>query len=321
MSNKNKVAIIGGGIVGLYLATKIKKRGFEVLVFEKKKEISDKVCSGLISERIREFLPIDKKLIKRKIDYLILHFPQKDIVLRFRPALLAFRRKELNQWIARRAEGLGVEIVLDKEIKEMPKGFDKIIGCEGALSKTREMLGLSSPDFRLGLQYFAPNNDLSSEVEIWPKKFRDKPSYGFFWKIPYHWEIEYGAIGPPTTLREEFELFCQEQKIIFEKERIKAALIPQGLVLPKSERITLCGDAAGLTKPTSGGGIIWGFRGADILAECFPDFKRYRQRMRKFFLPKIFFGKSLRTFGYFLGYNFPYISPKKITIDTDLFSI
>jgi len=50
-----KVAIVGGGTSGLYLAWKLSQKGEEVVVFEKKKKIGKEVCSGLFSERQNPF--------------------------------------------------------------------------------------------------------------------------------------------------------------------------------------------------------------------------------------------------------------------------
>ena len=49
---KQNVAIIGGGICGLYLSWKLSRKGHLVTVFEKKKKIGNEICSGLFSERI-----------------------------------------------------------------------------------------------------------------------------------------------------------------------------------------------------------------------------------------------------------------------------
>jgi len=94
-------------------------------------------------------------------------------------------------------------------------------------------------------------------------------------------------------------------------------LIPQGLMIPESEKITLCGDAAGLTKPWSGGGVIWGLTSAEILLKNFPDFLKYQKEMKKTFLPKIIFSKIATKIVYLLGFNFPWILPKNVKIESD----
>ena len=56
-----KVAIVGAGINGLYLAWKLSGMGHEVSVFEKRNKIGKEVCSGLFSERILDFFPQSEK--------------------------------------------------------------------------------------------------------------------------------------------------------------------------------------------------------------------------------------------------------------------
>ncbi|MCD5396355.1 MAG: FAD-dependent oxidoreductase [Candidatus Pacebacteria bacterium] len=315
MTNK-KVAIIGAGIVGLYLAKELQEKGFEVSVFEKEKEIGKKPCTALISERIFNYIPEAEKVVKRKIDYLIAHFPKKDIQVRFNPSLYLFERGKLDNLVASLAREKGVKIQLGKKIEKLPDGFFRIIGCDGALSKTREILGENPPFLRLGLQCFLEKDANSKEVEIWPKK----EISGFLWRVPRREIVEYGAIGDPKNTYQIFLKFLKKRKVEIKKENLRSALIPLGIVLPKNKKIILCGDAAGLTTPTSGGGIIWGLKSAKILVEEFPDFLSYRKKGLKFFWPKIQKAKILTKIIYTLSNTpFVYLFPKKVEIDTNLF--
>jgi len=73
----------------------------------------------------------------------------------------------------------------------------------------------------------------------------------------------------------------------------------------------------GLTKPWSGGGIIWGLRAGEILVKNFPNFQRYHQEVKKEFGFRIFKGKLVTSLVYFLGEKFPYFLPSKVTRDND----
>jgi len=119
----------------------------------------------------------------------------------------------------------------------------------------------------------------------------------------------------PADARKLFEEFCRKKNLTLEDVRF--SVVPQGLMIPKNPAITLCGDAAGLTKPWSGGGIAWGLMAADMLLADFPDFLTYQKKVRKFFLPKIFFSKTLTRFGYFMVLKFPWLLPGKFTIRGD----
>ena len=123
-------------------------------------------------------------------------------------------------------------------------------------------------------------------------------------------------MGRTDFPKKDFEGFLKNQHLNVKKP-IKRALIPQGLILPKSENITLCGDAVGLTKPWSGGGVIWGLTAADILLKHFPNFQKYREEIQEKFRFKILKGKLITSLVYFLGNNCPYLLPSKITRDND----
>ncbi len=311
------IAIIGAGTCGLYLAWKLSQAGHKVVVFEKKKtiaEIGQKPCSSLISERLGEFIPLNDSLIENKIDTCFLHFPRKTITLSIKPTHFAIDRLNLVKILFGLARKAGAEILFGQTIKKIPQGFDRVIGCDGALSQVREQLGLRQPLFRLGLQVFQDKRDNSNYVETWPIKA------GFFWKIPRGERTEYGAIGPLKTIKKDFDEFLSRNfsRAALEKSYIKSALIPQGLHLPRQQNITLCGDAAGLTKPWSGGGVIWGLTAAEILLKNFPDFQKYRQETQALFKTRFLKAKLTLPFVYSLGFHFPYFLPSKISIDNDL---
>jgi len=340
-NKKEKVAIVGAGTVGLYLAWKLSKLGHKVAVFEKNQKIENKTCSGLISERLRNFIPLDDSFAEHRIDSCLIHFPKKTIALNFKLNFLTIDRQKLNEKITELARKAGSEIIFGKPINEIPSGFDphtitktnfikqdasnssslfgvgvnKIIGCDGALSKIREKLSLPQSRLQLGIQVVLPQPNSSKYVETWPVK------NGFCWKIPRGKRTEYGALGSLNSVKKDFENFCQKQKIDFDQSELKSALIPQGLILPKDKNITLCGDAAGLTKPWSGGGVIWGLTAADILIKNFPNFEKYCKETKRFFGPKIFWGSFSNSLVYFFGNNLPFLIPSKNSVDNDfLFS-
>lgn len=308
-----KIAIIGAGTIGLYLALKLSERGEEIFLFEKKQKVGKEVCSGLFSERILDFLPESKSLIENEINCCFLHFPKKTLKVNFFKKFFVINHSKLDNLIFSKVKKTKTKIFLGKEIKEIPKNFDRVIGCDGANSTIREILSLKNPQFFLGIQGFLKKENFSHFVETWPTQ------NGFLWKIPRGKEIEYGVIEKPKEAKTIFEKFLKKNNLSL--ENIKSALISQGLALPKNKKITLCGEAMGLTKPWSGGGVIWGLISANILLKNFPDFLKYKKEVEKFFLPQIIFSKLAKFLVYFLGFNFPKILKREYEIDGDLFNI
>ncbi|MDD5145311.1 MAG: FAD-dependent monooxygenase [Candidatus Pacebacteria bacterium] len=304
-----KVAIIGAGICGLYLAKHLSEKGNEVFVFERRKEIGKESCSGLFSERILEFIPESKNLIQNKIDFVLIHFPKKTLTVKFSKKFFVMNHSSLDKLAAELAQKAGAKIMLGQQIESSVINFDKILGCDGALSHVRRILKLKDPDFRLGIQGFSAEEDFSNFVETWATKS------GFIWKIPRGRETEYGIIEAPKEAKNIFDNFLKSKNLNL--KRMNSAIIPQGLMIPKNKKITLCGDSAGLTKPWSGGGVVWGIILANLLLKNFPNFLKYQEEAKNFFLPKIFFSKFSAKTLYFLGFNFPWILPKKYKIDGD----
>lgn len=314
-----KTAIIGAGINGLYLAWKLADKGNEVVVFEKKEKIGKQVCSGLFSERILDFIPHSRKLIRNTINSTLIHFPKKTVNIEFSQNFFVMSHFELDNLAAGLARRAGAKIALNSPVRRMSElaDFDRVIGCFGSDSTIRKSFeNLPKPDYRLAIQGFHSEKNSSSFVETWPI------NQGFIWKIPRGKETEYGIIsgarhsGEMQKTEHAFNEFLLKNKISL--ERTKAALVPHGFSMPgKSYRITFCGDAIGLTKPWSGGGVIWGFIAADLLLKNFSDFLKYRKEARKFFLPKIIFSEIITRLVYFFYYNAPRLLPKKFKIDGD----
>ena len=304
-----KVAIVGAGINGLYLAWKLSEKGHQVAVFERKEKIGKEACSGLFSERILDFIPESRKLIQNQIDSVLIHFPRRTLRIKFSRKFLIMSHFELDNLAAVLAKRAGAEIFLNSPVKEIPQGFDRVIGCDGALSVIRKNLGSSEPKFRLGVLGFIQKPDNSSFVETWPIK------EGFIWRIPRGEEVEYGAIGNPKDVKDIFNNFLKKNNLQIENET--AALVPQDLIVPLDNSIALCGDAAGLCKPWSGGGVIWGIIAANLLLKNFPDFIKYKNNLKRFFGPRICFSRLATRAVYFFGFNFPWILPKNIKIESD----
>lgn len=304
-----KIAIVGAGITGLYLSWKLSKNGHEVVVFEKNDKIGKEICSGLFSEKILSFIPESKNLIKNQIDYCLIHFPKKTLKVNFSEKFYIISHPDLDRLVASLAEKAGAKIILNSLISALPENFDRIIGCDGVLSCVRKILTAEEPKYMLGIQGFIDQMDKSNFVETWPT------DSGFCWKIPRGENIEYGIIDDPKICKINFDKFIKEKKLKI--ERIQSALIPNNLKISSNPSVALCGDAAGLVKPWSGGGVIWSLTACQILLKNFPDFVKYGNGLKRTFLPKIIIGKLAKKAVYFLGFKIPWILPKEYKIESD----
>ena len=107
----------------------------------------------------------------------------------------------------------------------------------------------------------------------------------FSWIAPRRGKIEYGLICE-KRLNQYYEKFLSDKKPkkIIEKG---FGVIPTGLCSCSFSRGILIGNSAGMTKPLTGGGIIYSLIAAKIGAKEFkkekPDFQNYEKECRKKF--------------------------------------
>ena len=298
-----KVAIVGAGIIGLYTASSLQKKGFEVTVFEKEslEKVGKKSCSTLVSKRVLDFLSLDEEIIENRINKCLIKFKNKDVVLEFNPFHLVLNREKLVLKMIKEAQ---FKIVFESR-KTSFEEFDYIIGADGANSFIRKSLGLKDPKFKIGLKI---EKDLKDNSDI---TITEKSKNGFAWYIPKGDYVEYGILETKENLKQAWRKFDKKGL------NMSFALVPQGLILPKDKKYTLVGDATGLTKPWSGGGIIWQLYEARFLVETFPDFKKYNSRVKKFFFFKIIKGRIANRIVHFVGGNLSFLIPSKIKYDND----
>ncbi|MFQ6020437.1 MAG: FAD-dependent monooxygenase [Candidatus Aenigmatarchaeota archaeon] len=312
-----RIGIIGCGINGAYLGWKLSRKN-DVTIFEQKRKIGKEVCSGLVSERLWNFIPKNKKLIKNTINSAILHYPNKDVKLDFSPKIFVLEHKLLDRYVVSLAKKNNIKIFLNKKVTKVTQNkkpiiyarksfeFDYVIGCDGALSITRKSLGIEDPKYRLGMLTYVNKKDKSDFFETWPTK------HGFFWRIPRGSKVEYGILERTDRAKRMFQSFLKKKKI--KTRKIYSRVIPLGLTKLYKGKIALTGDACGLTKPWSGGGIIWGLLADDILLRTFPNFRKYENEVRRLFEANIFFSNLTASLAFKIS-KLPL--PRKYLFDSD----
>lgn len=289
------LVVSGAGPIGSFLAWKFSERGYRVLVLEEHKEIGKPLaCSGLISKKIWDFVPYNKKIIEHKINGARIHVGEKVHVFNSDQAQV-INRPALDKHIFNLAKKSGVKYLLDSRLINFFEGETVSIyvkrnekiknmktkvlaGCDGPLSTVRRNLGLRDPKYLHGIfTYVAGNQD--SFVDLYFKEFP-----GFFaWRIPRGAYTEYG-LASSTKAKFHFTNFLRKHGI--KPAKIFSGLIPYGL-LPKisSKRVFLCGDAAAQVKPYSGGGVVYGLTAAEIASQTIdlsnPDMRLYEKEWRK----------------------------------------
>ncbi|MFB6242418.1 MAG: geranylgeranyl reductase family protein [Candidatus Nanosalina sp.] len=309
------VIIVGAGPVGSHLAGKYAEKGLDVLVIERSEEIGKPLaCSGHVSPDIRDFLSEQdfQDIKQNEIRGARFHASGKDYRFYKREETVSYviNRIGLDRKKAEQAQSAGAEYKLGETVEEVEEKEESVeittdrgeyeskilAGCDGASSTVRDQLELPEPDhFYQGILCFTDEEDSSDFVDV----MLDVPNF-FGWRIPRGDSVEYGAgvpkgENPMEWLEKVTEKFDVEKA---ERRDVCAGAIPIGP--PEnvtSERVFLVGDAAGQTKPFTGGGILYGMRAADIASETVdpeePELENYEEVWRDELRNEILLGKFI----------------------------
>lgn len=276
--------IVGAGPVGSHLAQKMVEKGLEVLVIERSDEIGRPLaCSGHVSPDIWDFVPESERsrLYQNEIEGANFHTESGREYSFYKDETVSYviNRIELDRVKAEQAKDAGAQYNLGETVLGVKEKDERAIvetdkdsyealmvaGCDGASSTVRTEVGLPEPDhFYQGILCFSDESDSSGFVDV----FLEVPEF-FGWRIPRGDSVEYGAAVPAGENPQKW-LDIVTERFVDEGERrdFCAGAIPIGP--PEkvvSERVFLVGDAAGQTKPFTGGGILYGMRAAEKAAE------------------------------------------------------
>ena len=313
-------AVVGAGPAGSRFARQAAANGGDVVVLERGEIGKPLACSGHLSLDIWDFLPDDASNVLRQNEIRgarfhvdgpgsrAYRFYQDD------PISNALDRVKLDKMLADEARDAGATVLTNHTVTDVNEASDSVelvisnageekrlaarmvAGCDGPISRVRSGLGLPEPEELLhGVLAFDPEPDHGDFVDV----HLTAPRF-FAWRIPRGDDgVEYGLAAPPSRdVKDLFERFIDEYDVTIENQC--AGAIPIGPpARVTTQRGFLIGDAAGQTKPFTGGGIIYGMTAADIAAaEIDPTNPRtleaYEQGWRRELGREITLGKWLR---------------------------
>ncbi|MCX5706667.1 MAG: NAD(P)/FAD-dependent oxidoreductase [Candidatus Omnitrophica bacterium] len=274
---KKRIIIIGAGPIGCYTAQLLKLSGFDPILIEEHQEVGRPVhCTGLVGNKVfddKKPYGISRGSIINTINGATIYFQDKSFTIqRDRVAYVIDREqfdKELskgldilyqNKFLGIEKNRLGYTIETDKD----NFSADIVIGADGANSLTRNIVNARQEvgsykgvQFRMKLK--VKNKD---HVEVFLKKS------SFFWIVPEVEEVvRIGTISDNPY--NDLLSFIKDKKIdgqILEKfgGMVSIGICEQTV----KENIALVGDAACQQKPLTYGGVYFGLKSAQILADC-----------------------------------------------------
>jgi digeranylgeranylglycerophospholipid reductase len=297
MNGSKDVIIIGGGPAGLHASICLARRGFDVTVLEEHPVAGEPVhCTGILAPEAFDEFTLPKSAILNQLDEVRFFSPAGQVVeyATERVEALVVDRREFDQGLGRDAVNYGVEICLDKKVTEVdvgkscvrirctgedrPRTSRACIIATGASYILQKSLGLGLPPVSLNsaqIEVPAAHQgavELHFGVQVAPK--------GFAWVVPVRRgsgnSARVGLVGEGNILA------CFDRFLNRIRERaginMDSVIAPRQRMLPLApirktyaERLLVVGDAAGLVKPTTGGGIYYGLASAAIAAGVMAD--------------------------------------------------
>lgn len=290
------VCVIGGGPAGCFAAFHLARAGFDVLVLEEHAVIGEPVdCSGIIGTEAFEALGLPRSSVVQELRDIELVSPA-GIRITFCPQrILAYMvdRGAFDRSVAELAVGAGARVQTRTSVRELQVHRDKIVaklkhvgtGVEHVLQARAAILaGGPRYQFQQQLGLGHPRRYLkTAQAEVMVAKAERPAAFfgrgiapgSFAWFLPVNdagrWCAKIGVstnADSPLSFRQFVSRLQEEGYLCSDGLLPRAWMIPIEPI-PKTfgDRVVAVGDAAGQTKPTTGGGLYYGLLCAQLAAE------------------------------------------------------
>jgi len=298
------VVIIGASVGGSTAADTLAQAGVPVVMIER--DLARvKPCGGAVPPvAFREF-DLPQQLISRKVHHALVHSPTErqvaiDVVgtggTQDEDYIAMVCREEFDQYLRQRAVRRGAALVegqllglaveargVDVQYRERDGGATRVlratavIGADGAYSPTAKALGLPNLPRCVAIQErirlpeaqmarWLDTADLYLGREVSPDLYA--------WAFPKKDHVAVGIGTGPAHSKDARRLLANLKQRIAPELAGGEIILQEAHALPMEprpqmafERVMLVGDAAGLVVNTSGEGIYWAMKSAQLAAE------------------------------------------------------
>lgn len=304
IESEDDLIVVGGGPAGLLSAISASKKGVRVTLLESKNVIGlHEHCAGLLSIdglKSLDLINLPSNIIQNKdIRGSKIYSPKGELIVvqKNEPIAWVVDRAGFDSHLSSQAIELGVNIhtssrvldikrtnnhlkyVLGKKSTTQKIKSKMVILAEGRFPALNKKFNLPSP-LRNNIVYasqfiMSGVKDIEREfVELYQS---NSLAPGFFaWIIPIddkRAKVGLGVTNPPAS--KMLETLINKHPIIKKKlssakiEKRMSGAIPIGSYIKRTytDNVLVVGDAAGQTKPTTGGGVIFGGKAAKIAGD------------------------------------------------------
>jgi len=258
--------IVGAGPAGSYLAEKLALKGFKVILADKKKTVGKPVqCTGLITEELKKYVDISEGFVKNVTKKVEIYSKNESFAVNSKEYIID--RFEFDNYLLGKSEDAGAKILLGSEFLGEKNG--KIIMSKESITARTKCFGLiKRMNYFLGKQYLIRMRSSPEAYKVYfDEKFRDF----FAWIVPVSKTVSRVGIASKDmpSVNEKLKYFMNSRKIKGKILETNAGLIPLFNPLNSNHvkrlgmNVYLFGDASGLVKASTGGGIIPAFNSID----------------------------------------------------------
>ncbi|AEA46607.1 geranylgeranyl reductase family protein [Archaeoglobus veneficus] len=293
-----RVLVVGGGPAGSLAALHLAEKADVTIVEEHPSAGFPVQCAGLISDtcysELRNYVS-DRCLLNRIEGAFVLAPDGSYVELKGRSKAVVVERKIFDSELLRKAAEMDrIDVRIKTRFmncngkKALVRGmngeellqYDAIIGADGVASTVAKVFGFPRPRTLLAMQVECRFEAMDEHmVELYFGK--DYSDCFFGYAVPLGDTARIGVVASENPQQYLMNLLEKHPSV---SKRVKGGVIElnTGAIPVKPinfarGNVALIGDAAGMVKPYTGGGIYYHYIAAQTLGETFPDLDAYRR--------------------------------------------